>query len=94
MTVSVLTQTKEAAGELTLPPGVFDGPVRHHLLHEAVKMQRANRRAGTAASKTRRFVGGGGEKTLAAKGNWPRPRWQQPFPAVGGWGHDLWTAAA
>jgi len=68
VTVPVLTQGKEAAGDLTLPPGMFDGPVRRHLLYEMVKMQRANRRAGTASTKTRAFVSGGGKKPWRQKG--------------------------
>jgi large subunit ribosomal protein L4 len=68
MTVPVLTQRKETVGELALPAGVFDGPVRRHLLYETVKMQRANRRAGTAATKTRGAVSGGGKKPWRQKG--------------------------
>jgi large subunit ribosomal protein L4 len=68
LTVPVLTQSKEPSGEMTLPVGVFDGPVRRHLLYEVVKMQQANRRAGTAATKTRGFVSGGGKKPWRQKG--------------------------
>ena len=68
VTVSVLSQTKQPVGELTLPAGLFGGPVRRHLLYEVVKMQRANRRAGTASTKTRAFVRGGGKKPWRQKG--------------------------
>lgn len=68
VTISVLTQSKQASGEITLPAGVFDGPVRRHLLYEVVKMQQANRRAGTAATKTRGMVSGGGKKPWRQKG--------------------------
>jgi large subunit ribosomal protein L4 len=67
-TVPVVTQTKQPAGELTLPVGAFDGPVRKHLLYEVVNMQRANRRAGTHATKTRGEVRGGGKKPWRQKG--------------------------
>ena len=67
-TVPVVTQTKQPAGELTLPAGAFDGPVRKHLLYEVVNMQRANRRAGTHATKTRGMVSGGGKKPWRQKG--------------------------
>jgi large subunit ribosomal protein L4 len=67
-TVPVVNQAKEPAGEITLPAGVFDGPVRRHLLYEVVNMQRANRRAGTAATKTRGEVRGGGKKPWRQKG--------------------------
>lgn len=68
ITVPVVTQAKASAGDLTLPAGVFDGPVRRHLLYEVVKMQRANRRAGTASTKTRGAVSGGGKKPWRQKG--------------------------
>jgi large subunit ribosomal protein L4 len=64
----VVNQAKEPAGEMTLPAGVFDGPVRRHLLYEVVNMQRANRRAGTASTKTRGEVRGGGKKPWRQKG--------------------------
>jgi len=67
-TVPVVNQAKEPAGEITLPAGAFDGPVRRHLLYEVVNMQRANRRAGTAATKTRGAVSGGGKKPWRQKG--------------------------
>jgi len=64
----VVNQAKEPAGEIALPEGAFDGPVRRHLLYEVVNMQRANRRAGTAATKTRGAVSGGGKKPWRQKG--------------------------
>ncbi len=67
-TVPVITQAKEPAGEIALPAGVFDGPVRRHLLYEIVNMQRANRRAGTSSTKTRGEVRGGGKKPWRQKG--------------------------
>jgi large subunit ribosomal protein L4 len=67
-TIPVVNQSKQPAGEITLPAGVFDGPVRRHLLYEVVNMQRANRRAGTASTKTRAAVSGGGKKPWRQKG--------------------------
>lgn len=66
--LAVRNQANEAAGSITLPTGVFDGPVRKHLLFEAVRMQLANRRAGTHATKTRGSVRGGGKKPWRQKG--------------------------
>ena len=68
MKVPVLTQGKEPSGEIELPDAVFGGPVRKHLLYEAVKMQTANRRAGTSSTKTRGTVSGGGRKPWKQKG--------------------------
>jgi large subunit ribosomal protein L4 len=66
--VPVLSQQNERVGEITLPAEVFAGPVRRHLLYETVKMQMANRRAGTSKTKTRAFVRGGGKKPWRQKG--------------------------
>lgn len=68
LTVPVISQRNESVGEVTLPTELFGGPVRKHLLYETVKMQLANRRAGTAATKTRAFVRGGGKKPWRQKG--------------------------
>jgi len=64
----MVSQRNEAVGEVTLPPTLFGGPVKRHLLYETVKMQLANRRAGTHATKTRGFVSGGGKKPWRQKG--------------------------
>jgi large subunit ribosomal protein L4 len=66
--VTVLSQSKAEVGELALPSELFGGPVRRHLLYEVVRMQMAKRRAGTAATKTRGSVSGGGKKPWRQKG--------------------------
>jgi large subunit ribosomal protein L4 len=65
----IMSQQNEVVGEISLPAEVFAGPVRRHLLYEAVRMQQANRRAGTSATKTRAFVRGGGKKPWRQKGS-------------------------
>lgn len=47
---------------------IFGVKSRPHLLHQAVVMQLANRRAGTAATKSKGFVSGGGKKPWRQKG--------------------------
>src|SRR5438132_6178561 len=47
---------------------IFGAKVRPHLLHQTVVMQLNNLRAGTAATKTRGFVSGGGKKPWRQKG--------------------------
>ena len=47
---------------------IFKLKARPHLLHQTVLMQLANRRAGTAATKSRGFVRGGGKKPWRQKG--------------------------
>lgn len=47
---------------------IFGIKARPHLLHQAVVMQLANRRAGSAATKSKGFVSGGGKKPWRQKG--------------------------
>ena len=47
---------------------IFGVNTRPHLLHQAVVMQLRNRRAGTAATKSKGFVRGGGKKPWRQKG--------------------------
>ena len=47
---------------------IFGVRPRHHLLHQVVVMQLRNRRAGTAATKSKGFVSGGGKKPWRQKG--------------------------
>jgi large subunit ribosomal protein L4 len=68
ITLPVVSQQNEVVGEMALPAAVFAQPVRRHLLYEVVRMQQANRRAGTAATKTRAMVRGGGKKPWRQKG--------------------------
>jgi len=60
-------QNKEV-GEIELSDVVFGGEVNHNLLHEIVRMQRSRKRSGTAATKERNAVSGGGSKPYRQKG--------------------------
>jgi len=66
--VPVVSLTRSPAGELTVPSALVAGPVREPLLHALVQSQLAARRAGSAATKTRGFVSGGGKKPWRQKG--------------------------
>ncbi|MDE1919862.1 MAG: 50S ribosomal protein L4 [Candidatus Omnitrophica bacterium] len=61
------TQGKKAA-KIDLPDGKFGVAVNGAVIHQAVVMYNANRRAGTASTKTRKDVSGGGKKPWAQKG--------------------------
>ena len=54
--------------EIELTDEIFKVPVKGHLLHEVVTMQLANKRAGTASTKGRSEVRGGGAKPFRQKG--------------------------
>jgi len=66
--IPIVSVQREAVGEFELPAVIVDQPQREHLLYEVVKMQLANRRSGTAATKTRSEVRGGGKKPWRQKG--------------------------
>jgi large subunit ribosomal protein L4 len=59
---------KNKVGEMDLNDEVFNVEVKEYLLHEAVKVQLANRRAGTVAVKNRSAVAGSGKKPFRQKG--------------------------
>jgi len=59
---------RQPAGELEVSGRVFGREGDVSLLQEAVRMQLANRRAGTASTKTRGLISGGGIKPWRQKG--------------------------
>ena len=58
----------DKVSEIELTDEIFNVPLKQHLLHEVVTMQLTNRRAGTAATKGRSDVRGGGQKPYRQKG--------------------------
>jgi len=68
MTVDVVNAHNEKVDSLELPEAIFGAAVRRHLLHEVVRMQLATRRQGTADTKGRSEVSGGGKKPWKQKG--------------------------
>ena len=68
MNVEVLNTNGSKVSEMVLSDVIFAGDVKEHLFYEVVKMQRANKRAGTASTKTKGEVSGGGAKPWKQKG--------------------------
>jgi large subunit ribosomal protein L4 len=64
----VYNTDNKKVGEVELNDALFGLEVKKHILHDVVKMQLANRRAGTASTKTRIEVRGGGAKPYRQKG--------------------------
>ncbi len=54
--------------EIELDPHVFDGSVNKSVLYQAITAYRANARMGSASTKTRKEVSGGGKKPWRQKG--------------------------
>jgi len=67
-TVNVVNTKNENVGEVELNDAVFNREVKEYILHDVIRMQRAARRAGTACTKTRVEVSGGGAKPWRQKG--------------------------
>lgn len=55
-------------GEITLKDEIFNAEPRPHVMHEVVRWQLASKRSGTASTKTRGEVRGGGKKPWRQKG--------------------------
>lgn len=66
--IDVFDIARNKVGQIDVNDDVFNTDVREYLIHEAVKVQLANRRAGTVAVKNRSEVSGGGKKPFRQKG--------------------------
>src|SRR4051812_15697513 len=66
--VPLYSAAHEQSGEMELAGVVFGHEGDVSILHEAVRMQLANRRAGTASTKTKGLISGGGRKPWRQKG--------------------------
>lgn len=66
--LKVLDQSGKKVTEISAPKEVLSAPVKESLLYDAVINYRANQRRGTASTKTRADVSGGGKKPWRQKG--------------------------
>ncbi|GEA14396.1 50S ribosomal protein L4 [Moorella sp. E308F] len=66
--VAVYNIQGQQVGEMDLDERIFGGEVNEAVLHQAVVMQLASRRRGTAATRTWAEVSGGGRKPWRQKG--------------------------
>ena len=67
MEIPVYSKAGEKIDNLQLDDKKFGGPIRNKLLRDAVTMYEANKRQGTASTKTRGEVAGGGRKPWVQK---------------------------
>lgn len=68
MKVDVLSMTGQKTGEVELPEEIFGITPNEHLMYQAVRVYLAHQRQGTAKTKTRTEVSGGGKKPWKQKG--------------------------
>ncbi len=83
MEVPVKNQSGEIIDTIDLIDEVFNVPMKHSLLHQAVVIYQGNKRQGTASTKTRSDVSGGGRKPWiqkhtgrARQGSTRSPQWR------------------
>lgn len=65
--INIVNLQGASVGRLTLDPAVWGGRVNLGILSQAVAMYRTNQRSGTASTKTRGDVSGGGKKPFKQK---------------------------
>ena len=75
---------KSKVGNVDLDSSIFEAPVKEHLLHSVVNWQLAKKRSGTASTKTKGEVRGGGAKPWkqkhmgrARQGSIRAPHWRK-----------------
>lgn len=66
--LNILDSRGKKANSIDLPKKQFGGPVHDAVVHQAVVMYQANARQGTASTKDRSLVSGGGKKPWRQKG--------------------------
>jgi large subunit ribosomal protein L4 len=67
-TIDVYSTSRVKVTQVDVSDKVFDADVKEHLFYDVIRMQLAGRRAGTASTKTRSEVRGGGKKPWRQKG--------------------------
>ncbi|NIS70516.1 MAG: 50S ribosomal protein L4 [Proteobacteria bacterium] len=66
--ISVYSKAKKKVSEIDLEDRIFDADIKSHLIHDVIRMQMARKRSGSASTKTRSLVRGGGGKPWRQKG--------------------------
>ena len=67
MQVDVYDLDRKKVGTIELDSGIFEAPVKKHLIHDVVNWQLAGKRAGTSSTRTRGEARGGGAKPWKQK---------------------------
>lgn len=67
MDIKIFDLSGKSVGAIKVDSSLWEGRVNTRLLNQAVAMYRSNVRAGTASTKTRAYVSGGGKKPFKQK---------------------------
>jgi large subunit ribosomal protein L4 len=87
--VKVYNLQKKEVGEVDLPDSVFKTEVSTAVIHQAVVTQLAGRRRGTASTKTKSEVRGGGKKPFRQKGTGNARQGSSRSPLMPGGGENF-----
>jgi large subunit ribosomal protein L4 len=66
--IDVYDINRKRVSQIEVPDKIFDASIKEHLFYDVIRMQMAGRRSGTASTKTRSEVRGGGRKPWRQKG--------------------------
>lgn len=87
--VKVFNLKNQEVGEIDLPDAVFGVEVSTAIIHQAVVTQLAGRRRGTASTKTKAEVRGGGKKPFRQKGTGNARQGSSRSPLMPGGGESF-----
>jgi len=93
ITLGVLNKDGKEVGNLQVDEALFGGTIRHALLKQAIVMYHANKRVGTAATKSRGMVEGSTRKLYKQKGTGNARAGASRTPVRKGGGHTFAKAA-
>ena len=93
-TVDVVDLKRQKVGSVDLPEEVFGCKLRTALVHEAVVMQRACERQGTASTLRRGEVAGSGKKPWKQKHTGRARAGLDPLSCMASWRVGVWAEAA
>ncbi|OFZ79115.1 MAG: 50S ribosomal protein L4 [Bdellovibrionales bacterium RIFOXYD1_FULL_53_11] len=88
-TLDLFNQEKKKVGTVKLSDEVFGAKVNMPLVHQVIKAQLAGRRRGTAKTKTKAEVRGGGRKPFRQKGTGNARRGSTRSPLIAGGGQTF-----
>ena len=91
--VDVFDIEKKKVAEVDLNDAVFAAEVNEAIIYDVVKLLLASRRSGTASTKTRSDVSGGGKKPWRQKRNRPGQIWNVEITYLEKWWNCFWSAS-
>lgn len=88
-TLDIVNLKNEKVGSMDLDASVFGTEINYPLVHQVIKAQLANRRQGTAKTKVKSEVRGGGKKPFKQKGTGNARQGSSRSPLMPGGGQNF-----